>query len=73
MAFASLIRLPDTKNTDDLCREYKSSERAPVEFCTPEDINITVFNLPTATDASYFRLVILDYSVVPCLRMEIMG
>ena len=30
-------------------------------------------NLPTAAEARYFWLVILYYSVAPCLRMDMMG
>jgi hypothetical protein len=34
---------------------------------------MTVVNSPTAVEARYFRLVIQDYSVAPCLHMEMMG
>ena len=61
VAFASSIRL---QYADDFFRKYKSPEGAPVEFRIPEGTSIAV---------AYFRLVIQDYSVAPCLRMEMMG
>ncbi|KZS05970.1 Notch 2 [Daphnia magna] len=73
VAFASSIRLQYADDADDLFREYKSPEGAPVEFRIPEGTSIAVVNLPTAIEARYFRLVIQDYSVAPCLRMEMMG
>ena len=73
VAFASSIRLQYADDTDDLFREYKSPEGASVEFRIQEGTSITVVNLPTAVDARYFRLVIQDYSVAPCLRMEMMA
>ena len=63
----------DADDADDLFREYKSPEGAPVEFRIPEGTSIAVVNLPTAVEARYFRLVIHDYSVASCLRMEMMG
>ena len=73
VAFASSIRLQYADDADDLFREYKSPEGAPVEFRIPEGTSIAVVNLPTAVEARYFRLVIHDYSVASCLRMEMMG
>ena len=73
VAFASSIRLQYADDADDLFREYKSPEGAPVEFRIPEETSIAEVNLPTAVEAHYFRLVIQDYSVAPCLRMEMMA
>ena len=73
MAFASSIRLQYADDADDLFREYKSPEGAPVEFRIAEVTSIAVVNLPTSIDVRYFRLVIQDYSVAPCLgRMKMM-
>ena len=73
VAFASSIRLQYADDLNDLFREYKSPEGAPVEFRIPEGTSIAVVNLPTPVEARYFRLVIQDYSIAPCLRMEMMG
>lgn len=73
VAFASSIRLQYADEADDLFREYRSPEGAPVEFRIPEGTSIAVVNLPVPIEARYFRFVIQDYSVAPCLRMELMG
>ena len=73
VAFASSIRLQYADDADDLFREYKSPEGAPVEFRIPEGTSIAVVNLPIPIEARYFRLVVQDYSIAPCLRFEMMG
>ena len=52
VAFASFIRLQYADDADDLFREYKSPEGAPVEFRIPEGTSIAVVNLPEAVEAA---------------------
>jgi len=73
VAFASSIRLQYADDAEDLFREYKSPEGAPVEFRIPEGTSIAVVNLPTPIEARFFRLVVQDYSIAPCLRLEMVG
>ena len=73
VAFASSIRLMYTDDLNDVFREYKSPEGVPVEFRIPEGTSIAIVNLPTPIEARYLKIVIQDYSVAPCLRMELTG
>ena len=62
-----------TDDLDDIFKEYRSPEGAPVEFRIPEVTSVAVVNLPIPVEARYIRLVIQDFIKAPCLRLELSG
>jgi len=75
MAYPVTVRLQKTNDLSDLFRDYSDISGRPVQFRLAPNggSGLSIVNLPIAFEARYIRLLIMEYVVAPCMRVELMG
>uniref|UniRef100_T1IXR4 Uncharacterized protein n=1 Tax=Strigamia maritima TaxID=126957 RepID=T1IXR4_STRMM len=75
LAFPAVLRIQYSDDLSDVFREYGTPDGKTLEFRTTAAAasGTSVFNLPRPLEARYIRFVLEEFSVAPCLRLELMG
>lgn len=74
-AYPVTVRLQYTDDLTDLFRDYSDISGRPVQFRLAPNggSGLSIVNLPIPLEARYIRIVIMDFAVAPCMRLELMG
>ena len=74
-AFPVTVRLQHSNELTDLFRDYSDLSGRPVQFRLASNggSGLSIVNLPIPLEAQYVRLLIMEYSVAPCMNFELMG
>lgn len=72
IAFTSAIRLQYTDDLTDVFQDYANPDGTAVEFRILEP-TLSILNLPLPIEARYVRFRIQDFTLAPCIKLEIMG
>ncbi|KAI1303707.1 Fibropellin-1 [Halotydeus destructor] len=69
------VRLQHTNDLTDLFRDYSDLSGRSVQFrlLPNAGTGLSVVNLPIPLEARFVRLLIQEYVVAPCMRVELMG
>ena len=73
LAYSTSIILQYTNNLTEPFKNYVSSSGSPVEFHITSGAPLSALNLPEPVEARYIRLNIVNFSIAPCLKFELMG
>lgn len=75
LAFPTKMRIQYSNDLADVFRDYSDPRQRPVEFrLLPHGLSgVSTVNLPFHLEARLLRFYIMDYTVAPCLRLELMG
>lgn len=74
-AYPVTIRLHYANDLTDLFRDYADLSNRPVLFRLAPNggSGLSIINLPVPVEARYIRILIMEFTVAPCMRFELMG
>ncbi|XP_076318247.1 uncharacterized protein LOC143229580 isoform X1 [Tachypleus tridentatus] len=74
-AFPLTVIIQYTDDLTDIFRDYRDSEDKPVQFRLNSNggSGLSVVNLPVPLETQYIRIIVMEFVIAPCLKLELMG